>query len=167
MFVRGYTVCFWWVTPQGAFRCARGITHPLCGGDTSISTCSTPAKARRTMARLSLALLALRSIIVALCSLLSSLLLDAAVECAGHSSPSGLLVGQLPAQITGPFVNGSRTTAPADATCRTGSCFHSVPFVSKSVLKENCLILLMKTSQSFVKGRESSIVEQTPAWWHV
>ena len=58
-------------------------------------------------------------VIAALCSLLSSLLLDAVEECAGHSFPLPCCLGSCQLKSRLPFVCGCRTATPAASTCRT------------------------------------------------
>lgn len=110
--------------PQVTFKSTCCIPQPLCGRDMSVSTCSTPAHARHTMARLSLVLLAPWPVIAALCSLLSSLLLDAAEECAGHGFPRPGCSGSCQRKSLLTFVCGCRTATPAATACSTGLRFH-------------------------------------------
>lgn len=62
-------------------------------------------------------------VIAALCSLLSSLLLDAVEECAGHSFPLPCCLGSCQLKSRLPFVCGCRTATPAASTCRHSQLF--------------------------------------------
>lgn len=102
-----------WLNPHVAYLC-------LCVEGVCIcSTCSTPVPARRTMGRLLQVLLVLWSVIAAVCSLLSSLLLDAEEECAGHS-----FLGSCQLKPWLSYKCGCKTATPAHVACTTSSLLY-------------------------------------------